>query len=170
MDITAVISSFLTHVKVEKGLSPNTVTAYQRDLAKFNVFAQKRKLTLEKVSRDDLVDFLAGLYRDNLESKSVARHLVTLRNFFRHRIPNDAAGHALNMWQEVVESLVFALSAAHRKLLSRPLTRLARSPQRTTTSTRDPATAGFLLRSRAESHQEKAACAQVLGEVMLFPP
>src|SRR5207244_9654529 len=42
-----------------------------------------RKLSLETVSRDDLVDFLAGLYRQKLESKTVARHLVTLRNFFR---------------------------------------------------------------------------------------
>jgi len=83
MEISAAIASFLTHVKVEKGLSANTVAAYQRDLTKFNVFAQKRKLMLETVSRDDLVDFLAGLYRDQLESKSVARHLVTLRNFFR---------------------------------------------------------------------------------------
>jgi integrase/recombinase XerD len=83
MEIPAVISSFITHVKVEKGLSSNTVAAYQRDLAKFSVFAQKRKLGLEAVTRDDLVDFLASLYRDSLESKSVARHLVTLRNFFR---------------------------------------------------------------------------------------
>jgi integrase/recombinase XerD len=83
MEIPAVISSFMTHVKVEKGLSSNTVAAYQRDLAKFSVFAQKRKLKLEAVTRDDLVDFLASLYRDSLESKSVARHLVTLRSFFR---------------------------------------------------------------------------------------
>lgn len=83
MDIAPTISLFLTHVKVEKGLSINTVAAYQRDLAKFHGFAQKRKLTLEKVSRDDLVDFLAGLYRGNLESRTVARQLVTLRNFFR---------------------------------------------------------------------------------------
>jgi integrase/recombinase XerD len=83
MEMTPVISLFLTHVKVEKGLSANTVTAYQRDLAKFNVFAQKRKLTLEGVKRDDLVDFLAGMYREQLESRTVARHLVTLRNFFR---------------------------------------------------------------------------------------
>ena len=83
MEMTAAISLFLTHVKVEKGLSVNTVAAYQRDLAKFNVFVQKRKLTLVGVSRDDLVDFLAGLYRGKLESRTVARHLVTLRNFFR---------------------------------------------------------------------------------------
>jgi len=83
MEIAAVISSFLTHVKVEKGLSPNTVSAYRRDLTKFSDFAQKRKLALEAVSRDDLVDFLAGLYRQKMDSKSVARHLVSLRNFFR---------------------------------------------------------------------------------------
>jgi integrase/recombinase XerD len=83
MEMTPAISRFLTHVKVEKGLSANTVAAYQRDLAKFNVFAQKRQLMLEGVKRDDLVDFLAGMYREKLESRTVARHLVTLRNFFR---------------------------------------------------------------------------------------
>ena len=83
MEMTPAIALFLTHVKVEKGLSANTVAAYQRDMAKFNVFAQKRKRTLQGVSRDDLVDFLAGMYREKLESRTVARHLVTLRNFFR---------------------------------------------------------------------------------------
>lgn len=83
MEIPATISSFLTHVKVEKGLSSNTVSAYRRDLIKFEAFAKKRALALESVTRDDLVDFLAGLYRMNLESRTVARHLVTLRNFFR---------------------------------------------------------------------------------------
>src|SRR5260370_37305160 len=53
-----------------------------------------RRLTREAVSRDDLVDFLAGLYRRKLESKTVARHLVTLRNFVRlaqikEQLPED---------------------------------------------------------------------------------
>jgi integrase/recombinase XerD len=94
MELLPTIASFLMHAKVEKGLSINTVMAYKRDLAKFETFARKRKLTLEGVTRDDLVDFLAGLYRENLDSKSVARHLVTLRNLFRFAqiqelIPSD---------------------------------------------------------------------------------
>jgi integrase/recombinase XerD len=84
METAAAISSFLTHVQVEKGLAVNTLSAYRRDLAKFEDFAKKRKLALAAVKRDDLVDFLASLYRQKLESKTVARHLVTLRNFFRH--------------------------------------------------------------------------------------
>src|ERR1700726_2373417 len=83
MEIAAAISSFLTHVQVEKGLAANTLSAYRRDLAKFEDFPKKRKLALPAVKRDDLVDFLASLYRQKLESKTVARHLVTLRNFFR---------------------------------------------------------------------------------------
>jgi integrase/recombinase XerD len=84
MEIGAAIASFLTHVQVEKGLAANTLSAYRRDLAKFEVFAKKQKLDIGAVRRDNLVDFLAGLYRQKLESKTVARHLVTLRNFFRH--------------------------------------------------------------------------------------
>jgi integrase/recombinase XerD len=99
MEISAIISSFLTHVRVEKGLSSNTVSAYHHDLAKFDEFARKRKLTLEAVSRDDLVDFLAALYRQKLESKTVARHLVTLRNFFRFAQIQDliAADPSVNL-------------------------------------------------------------------------
>jgi integrase/recombinase XerD len=89
MEFSAAISAFLTHVKVEKGLSSNTVSAYKRDLVKFDAFARKRKLSLEAISRDDLVDFLAGLYRQKLESRTVARQLVTLRNLFRFAQTQD---------------------------------------------------------------------------------
>ncbi|HKF24673.1 MAG TPA: site-specific tyrosine recombinase XerD [Candidatus Acidoferrum sp.] len=84
MELSAAIAGFLTHVQVEKGLASNTLSAYRRDLAKFEDFARKRKVALESVTQDHLVDFLAGLYRQKLESKTVARHLVSLRNFFRY--------------------------------------------------------------------------------------
>jgi len=98
MEIAPAISSFLTHVQVEKALASNTLSAYRRDLTKFEDFAKKRKLELGAVKRDDLVDFLASLYRQKLESKTVARHLVTLRNFFRHAqiqelIADDPTAH-----------------------------------------------------------------------------
>src|SRR5258708_9994685 len=82
MEISATMALFLTYVRVEKGLSANTVSAYRRDLVKFEGYTKKRKLILESVTRDDLVDFLSSLFRQKLESRTVARHLVTLRNFF----------------------------------------------------------------------------------------
>src|SRR5258708_14633522 len=83
MEISTVISSYLMHVRVEKGLSANTISAYKRDLNKFEEFARKRKLTVESVGRDDLVDFLAGLYRQRVGGRTVARQWVTLRSCFR---------------------------------------------------------------------------------------
>jgi len=98
MELLAAIAGFLTHVQVEKGLASNTLSAYRADLTKFEQFAKKRKLALEAVQQDHLVDFLAGLYRQKLESKTVARHLVSLRNFFRYAqvqefITDDPTAH-----------------------------------------------------------------------------
>ncbi|MGA3177191.1 MAG: site-specific tyrosine recombinase XerD [Candidatus Acidiferrum sp.] len=89
MEIAVAIAAFLTHVRVEKGLSPNTVSAYRSDLLKFDEFGKKKKLTVESVTRDDLVDFLASLYRQKLESRTVARNLVTMRNFFRFTLVQE---------------------------------------------------------------------------------
>jgi integrase/recombinase XerD len=77
------ISAFLNYSRVEKGLSPNTIAAYGRDLRKFAAFAEERNRALVKIRRDDVVDFLASLYHAGLDSRSVARHLVSARNFFR---------------------------------------------------------------------------------------
>src|ERR1700757_2513239 len=89
MEISTTIASFLTYVRVEKGLSANTVSAYRRDLVKFESYTKKKKRALESVTRDDLVDFLSGLFHQKLESRTVARHLVTLRNFFRFAQTQD---------------------------------------------------------------------------------
>lgn len=78
------VRSFLNYVRVEKGLSDNTVQAYRRDLVKFELFvAEERATTLAAATRSDIVEFLASLYHRRLDSRSVARHLVTIRNFYR---------------------------------------------------------------------------------------
>ncbi len=77
------VRTFLNYLRVEKGLSDNTIQAYRRDMAKFAAFATKRGLGTAEVRREHVVDFLGSLYRRNLDSRSVARHLVTIRHFFR---------------------------------------------------------------------------------------
>lgn len=77
------VRTFLNYLRVEKGLSDNTIQAYRRDMAKFAAFAGKRGLGTAEVRREHVVDFLGTLYRRNLDSRSVARHLVTIRHFFR---------------------------------------------------------------------------------------
>ncbi len=78
------IRTFLNCLRVEKGLADNTIQAYRRDIGKFAGFCAVRKLAEPKdIQRGDVVDFLATLYRKGLDSRSVARHLVTIRHFFR---------------------------------------------------------------------------------------
>ena len=79
----AQIRTFLSSLRVEKGLADNTIQAYRRDMTKFAAFCAERKLGVPDIQRSDVVDFLASLYRKGLDSRSVARHLVTIRHFFR---------------------------------------------------------------------------------------
>ena len=90
MQIHALVVSFMNYIKVEKGLAANTLTAYDRDLRKFEAFAEKRSLSLEAVSREHIVDFLGDLYKQGLDSHSVARHMASLRNFFRFGLAEGA--------------------------------------------------------------------------------
>jgi integrase/recombinase XerD len=93
MNLEANVRSFLNAARVEKGLAENTIQAYRRDLEKFIAFAQQRKLSTEQVERSDIVDFLGTLYRKGLDSRSVARHLVTIRNFFRFALIEEYIEH-----------------------------------------------------------------------------
>jgi integrase/recombinase XerD len=90
MQIHALVVSFMNYIKVEKGLAANTLTAYDHDLRKFEAFAEKRGLSLEAVSREHIVDFLGALYKQGLDSHSVARHMASLRNFFRFGLAEGA--------------------------------------------------------------------------------
>jgi len=78
------IHVFLSYLRVEKGLAQNTILAYGRDLKKFAAFLrQRQKLRVEDVDREDVVDFLSSLYKEKLDSRSVARYLVSLRGLYK---------------------------------------------------------------------------------------
>ena len=78
------VSSFLDYLKVEKGLAPLTVSAYQSDLAQYSKFLEKRKRALREVRRQDVRDFLNSLLSNGVDGRSVARKLSTLRHFYKY--------------------------------------------------------------------------------------
>jgi len=80
------IARFLRHLQVERGLSPNTLTAYSLDLHKFAAFCATRKVPITSADSDTILEFLSGLYRRKLSSRSVARQLAVLRVFFRFAV------------------------------------------------------------------------------------
>ena len=82
-DFDLAISQFLDYIRVEKGLAANSIASYGRDLADFGRFLARTGKPLDHLSRNDLRDFLASLYRRGLGARSVARQLVSLRNLYR---------------------------------------------------------------------------------------
>jgi integrase/recombinase XerD len=78
------IDLFLDHVKIEKGLTPNTVEAYARDLARFRDFCAKKRVDdATAVTEQLVVDFLLDLSRHELAIRSQARNLVSVRGLFK---------------------------------------------------------------------------------------
>lgn len=77
------IRQFLDYARVEKGLAPNSIASYRRDLVAFTEYLRRQGNSLEATRREEIRGFLATLYRRGLSARSVARHLVSLRNLFR---------------------------------------------------------------------------------------
>jgi integrase/recombinase XerD len=78
------VDEFLQFLKVERGLSSNTLVAYRADLMKLCIFTREKSLPIEKLNRDSLVAFLEKLRKGGLGPTSVARVVVTLRRFYSH--------------------------------------------------------------------------------------
>src|SRR5258708_35054223 len=88
--LNTTIHVFLSYLRVEKGLSHNTILAYGRDLRRFDEFLTARKKNkLETVNREDVVDFLSSLYKQKLDSRSVSRYLVSLRCFYKYAMMEE---------------------------------------------------------------------------------
>jgi len=104
-------ASFLNFCRIEKGLAANSVEAYQADLQKFILFAARRCggaiPDVEAVRH-----YVDSLYHAGLGSRSVARHLSTLRSFYAFlvregRIASDPTEHlgAPRQWQAIPKFL-----------------------------------------------------------------
>jgi integrase/recombinase XerD len=78
------ISAFITHITVERGLSRNTISAYAGDLERFRAFLNPVEVGGPIKSSDSQIirQYLKTLQENGLNSRSIARVLVSLRQFF----------------------------------------------------------------------------------------
>ncbi len=76
---------FIEHLKVERGLSQNTLLAYRNDLCSLGDFLMDRGiLQWDQAGRDDLLDFLDSKRQEQMEESSIARHLAAMKMFYRY--------------------------------------------------------------------------------------
>jgi integrase/recombinase XerD len=81
--ISAQIASFLDFCRIEKGLSRATISAYHADLERFSASLQPAS---DPGSPQAVRLYVDSLYQAGMASRSIARHLATLRNFYAHLV------------------------------------------------------------------------------------
>jgi len=77
------LQDFLAYLKVEKGLSAATIDAYGSDITGFIEFLSSIPLEFDAVETRTIVDLLWQLKESGQKSSSIARHLVSIRQFYR---------------------------------------------------------------------------------------
>jgi integrase/recombinase XerD len=82
------VAAFLDFCRLEKGLSDNSLAAYSADLSKFISFITGQEPTAEALRR-----YLDRLSQEGLGSRSIARHLATLRGYFGFLLREGMSQH-----------------------------------------------------------------------------
>jgi len=107
--LTSQMTAFLNFCRIEKGLSSNSLEAYTADLLKLTSFLGTQT---NLPDREQLGHYLDHLSASGLGSRSIARHLTTLRSFYgfllrEGQIATDPTEHlrSPHQWQNIPKFL-----------------------------------------------------------------
>ena len=87
------VKEYAAYLRVEKGLRPNSVAAYTRDLDQFAEFLEKHDGVLSAATQADVSGFMEDLRGHAVESRSIARKLSGLRGFYRWLLMDKRIAH-----------------------------------------------------------------------------
>ena len=78
------LENFLTYLTVEKGLSVNTIGAYQTDLKKYDLFLKRRETGVGTAAAGDIIDFLEVLRNEGYSSSSICRYISSIKALYKY--------------------------------------------------------------------------------------
>ncbi|RST73722.1 site-specific tyrosine recombinase XerD [Siminovitchia acidinfaciens] len=89
------LQDFIHFMIVEKGLSQNTVKAYERDLVNYLSYVQKilNINSFDEITRMHIIQFLGQIKGEGKSSRTLARHIASIRSFHQFLLREKAAGH-----------------------------------------------------------------------------
>ncbi len=76
------IEEYLHYLKIDRGLSHNTIISYERDLKQYKMFLENKEInSLNDIDRFIVMDFLESLKEQGKSSASIIRMISTLRKY-----------------------------------------------------------------------------------------
>ncbi len=94
------IEDFIHYLVVERGLAPNTIESYKRDLVKYAEYLKKVETvsSFEEVTREHIIAFMRYMMENGKSSKTIARHVASIRSFHQfllreHIMDKDPSVH-----------------------------------------------------------------------------
>ena len=82
---------FLEHLEFERNLSPATLKAYRRELARFIEHTAPVRPSPKEVKTSDIRDWVAHLWQQRLQPSSLERALSAIRTYFAFLVAEGAA-------------------------------------------------------------------------------
>ena len=77
-----IVKSYVRYLKLQRGMSGNTLDAYQRDLQKLLDYLHREQKEVGEVTLEDLQHFAAGLHDIGIHPRSQCRILSGIRSFY----------------------------------------------------------------------------------------
>lgn len=84
MKFEQALQSFLDHLTIERALSSNSISAYRRDLTRFEFFLDQEKRDFEGLKEDDVIGFEVWLKGLGLAVTSINRNISALKSFYKY--------------------------------------------------------------------------------------
>ncbi len=83
--ISQYISDYLNYLEMERGLSKNTILAYESDLiALFDFLCEQKIEILDEIKRKDFSNYTKHLARNEINPSSITRKIASIKGFFKY--------------------------------------------------------------------------------------
>lgn len=89
MQLDLAIESFTQYIQLEKRYSPNTLLAYQNDLAQFQIFIQsiEPNIQIEQIKPSYVKSWMASLKNEEqADARTIRRKISSLKSFFKFHL------------------------------------------------------------------------------------
>lgn len=95
----SLVTSFDAYLLTQKRVAQNTFAAYKQDLEQYLVFLNRKKITLDKATVEELKSFLKLLKQEKLSARSMARKISSLKIFYQF-------AHQKEGWPDITQELI----------------------------------------------------------------